>query len=116
MTKTFKPLLALAPLALLAACSGDDPAPPPPPAENGEEMLDVTNEAIDVPEAPPVTNAPMVTNDMVAEEPAPVAEDEQIRADADATGMTSRVDRDAGEAQSTSATNSAATTGVSEEK
>ena len=105
-----KSILALAPLALLAACSGDEPAPPPP-ADNGEEMLDVTNEAIGVPEAPLVMNAPIVaTNDTAVEEPAPVAEDEQIRADADATGMTSRVDRDAEDA---SATNDSA---VSEEK
>ena len=110
--KTFaKSILALAPLALLAACSGDEPAPPPP-ADNGEEMMDVTNEAIGVPEAPLVMNAPIVaTNDTAVEEPAPVAEDEQIRADADATGMTSRVNRDEDEAP---AINESAT--VSEEK
>lgn len=97
-----KSLLALAPVALLAACSGEDPAPPPPVVENGVQMLDVTDEAEGVPEAPLVMNAPVVaTNDTAVEEAAPVAKDEQIRADADATGMTARVNRDADEAPAT---------------
>ncbi len=111
MTKFAKSALILAPLALLAACSGDEPAPPPP-ADNGVEMLDVTDEAVNVQEAPLVMNTPVMTNDTVVEEAPKAAPDEQIQADADATGMTSRVDRDAEDAPA--ATNTTATT--SEEK
>ena len=89
-----KTLPALAALSLLAACSSnDDPAPPP--AENGVEMLDVTNEAMTVPEAPVTMNVPDVPATNLTDEPEPtVDEREQIQADADATGMTSRVNRD----------------------
>ncbi len=111
MTRFANPILALAPLALLAACSGNDPAPPP--TDNGVEMLDVTNEATNVQEAPMVMNAPAPVND-TAVEPAPkVPDDEQIQADADATGMTARVNRDADE-DAPAATNRTGT--VSEEK
>ena len=90
-----KTLFALVPLALLAACSSDEPAAPPP-ADNGVEMLDVTNEAVGVPEAPVTMNVPEPTTVNTADpEPEPtVDEREQIQADADATGMTSRVNRD----------------------
>lgn len=97
MTKIAKSVLALAPLALLAACSGDEPAPPP--SDNGVEMLDVTNEAANVVEAPLVMNTPVPLNDSIAEEtPAPVPDQERIQADAEATGMTARVNRDEEEA------------------
>ena len=92
-----KATLALAPIALLAACSGSEPAPPP--SDNGVEMLDVTNEAINVEEAPLVMNTPVpVIENVVDDAPPPQAEQERIQADADATGMTARVDRDADEA------------------
>ena len=110
MTKFAKPLAVLAPLALLAACSGDEPAPPP--ADNGVEMLDVTNEAMNVQEAPLVMNTPAPVNETTVEEAPPLPDQERIQADADATGMTARVDRDAEE--SPAATNS--TAAVSEEK
>ena len=111
MTKLAKPLLALATAAALAACSGNEPAPPPE-TNDGVEMLDVTNEAINVQEAPAVMNTPAPTNEAVIEEAPKMADQEQIQADADATGMTARVDRDAEEAPA--ATNS--TQSVSEEK
>lgn len=91
-----KTLPALAALSLLAACSSNDDAPPPP-ADNAAEMLDVTNEAVGVPEAPATMNMPEVpaTNLTVEDAPEPtVDERERIQADADATGMTARVNRD----------------------
>ncbi|MES2338877.1 MAG: hypothetical protein V4537_12345 [Pseudomonadota bacterium] len=109
MTKAIRPLLALAATALLAACSSD--TPPPPPTDNGVEMLDVTNEALNVQEAPATMNVPEPATQNVAEELPPVPDREQIQADADATGMTARVDRDAEDAPAAT-TNST----VSEEK
>ena len=106
-----KHLLALAPLALLAACSGDEPAPPP--TDNGVEMLDVTNEATNVAEAPLVMNTPAPITENASDELPPVPDQEQIQADADATGMTARVNRDA-EDEAPVATNQTST--VSEEK
>ncbi|WP_326525674.1 hypothetical protein [Sphingomonas sp.] len=85
-----KMLFALAPAALLAACSSNEPAPP---ADNAVEMLDVTNEAMNVEEAPLVMNTPepVVENTPA---PAPLPDREQIQHDADATGMTARVNRE----------------------
>lgn len=112
MTKFAKSVIVFAPLALLGACSGSDPAPPP--ADNGVEMLDVTNEAANVVEAPLVMNTPLPTNDTAVEDAPPVPDQEQIQADADATGMTARVNRDAEDEAPVAETNSAST--VSEEK
>ncbi len=109
MTKAIRPLLALAATALLAACSSD--TPPPPPTDNGVEMLDVTNEALNVQEAPATMNMPDPVTQNVVEDAPPVPDREQIQADADATGMTARVNRDADEAPA-AATNAT----VSEEK
>lgn len=109
MKKTTLP--ALAALALLAACSSND-EPAPPVEDNATEMLDVTNEAVNVQEAPVTMNVPEVPAVNMADEPEPtVDEREQIQADADATGMTARVNRDEDEAP---AANQSGT--VSEEK
>ncbi|WP_294289441.1 hypothetical protein [uncultured Sphingomonas sp.] len=89
-----KTLPALAALALLAACSSND-EPSAPVEANGTEMLDVTNEAVNVEEAPVTMNVPEAPATNMADEPEPtVDEREQIQADADATGMTARVNRD----------------------
>ncbi|MBN2972568.1 hypothetical protein JW805_11120 [Roseomonas aeriglobus] len=89
-----KTLPALAALALLAACSSNDEAAAPV-EDNGTEMLDVTNEATSVEEAPVTMNVPEVPATNMADAPEPtVDEREQIQADADATGMTARVNRD----------------------
>lgn len=87
-------LPAVAALALLAACSGSDPQPPAD--ANETQMLDVTNEAMNVEEAPVVMNtpAPVTENATAAETAPPVPDEEQMRADAEATGMTARVNRD----------------------
>ncbi|MHA6722546.1 hypothetical protein [Sphingomonas sp. RS2018] len=90
-----KLLPAIAALTLLTACGGgNDDAPPP--VDNGEELLDVTNEAVGVPEAPlpEAMNIPEPAN--IAEEtPPPTPPEQQVQEDADATGMTARVDRSA---------------------
>ena len=82
-------------------------------ADNGVEMLDVTNEAANVAEAPLVMNTPAAVNDTAVEDAPEVPDEEQIQADADATGMTARVNRDA-EDEAPVATNQTST--VSEEK
>ncbi|SOB86608.1 hypothetical protein SAMN06297144_1715 [Sphingomonas guangdongensis] len=88
-----KTLLPLAALVLLAACSGSDE--PEAVVSNEPAMLDVTNEAADVPEAPLATPSINLAteNSALVEEPEPTAPDEQVLEDADATGMTARVDR-----------------------
>ncbi len=106
-----KALPALAALSLLAACSSND-EPAPPPTDNATEMLDVTNEAQGVPEAPLTMNVPEAAATNLTDEPEPtVDEREQIQADADATGMTSRVNRDEETAPAANQTST-----VSEEK
>jgi hypothetical protein len=78
-------IAALATLTLLAACGSEPEAPPEPaPAE--------TAEPAPVAPAPPPPPPPV---ENVAEE-APVVElepDQQVLEDADATGMTARVER-----------------------
>lgn len=93
---TRQTLPALAALILLAACSGSDPQPQQMP-DNGGEMLDVTNEAMNVQEAPAPTPAPTATPENVTEAAPEVSREEQVQDDADATGMTARVTRDEGE-------------------
>jgi hypothetical protein len=76
---------ALATLTLLAAC-GSEPEAPPEPA---------VVETVEPAPAPPAPPPPVVENVAAA---APVVElepDQQVLEDADATGMTARVDRDA---------------------
>jgi hypothetical protein len=88
-----KTLLPLAALALLAACSGSDE--PEAVVSNEPELLDVTNEAANVPEAPLATPSatPLSENSALEETPEPTLPDEQVQEDADATGLTARVDR-----------------------
>jgi PBP1b-binding outer membrane lipoprotein LpoB len=94
-------LLAPAALALLlAACSGgsDEPAPAP----NEAEAPIVENMGFEnmVPPVAPDTNLTAPEPTPTPEQPPAVAPDEQVQEDADAVGMTARVDRsEANEAQ-----------------
>ena len=98
---------SLSALALLAACSGSD-APPPSADANEVEMLDVTNEAMNVAELP--TPTPTPTETIVNEVDLPPAPDAaQVQDDADAAGMPARVNRDTSE-------NEVAPADVAEEK
>jgi len=92
--KMFKISAPFAALALLAACSGSDS--PPPVDANETEMLDVTDQAMNVAEYPTPTPTPTETPANVADE-APVIDEAQVQDDADATGMTARANRDTGE-------------------
>jgi hypothetical protein len=81
------------PLAVLTACSGGDEPPPPQPAN------DYDMELIDEP-APAPTETPSPTPTPEASPP-PVSpesdfrDSQQVLEDAEATGMTSRIDRSA---------------------
>jgi len=93
-TKAFALLAASA--VALAACSGAKEEQQPTAETNVTDLTvapdNVANVAV---EAPP---APQVDNTATAEVPAPVATltaDEQTQDDADAAGMTARVDRSA---------------------
>ncbi|MGC6399452.1 hypothetical protein ACNI3Q_02605 [Sphingomonas sp. FW199] len=86
-------LALVAPLALIVGCSGGDEPPPPEPAN------DYDMELINEPAPPPVeAPAPAPTAEPA---PPPVApesdfrDSQQVQEDAEATGMTSRIDRSA---------------------
>lgn len=92
--------LTITALALsLAACSGGEEEAPPVAETNVTNI--VTEEPADIgnipQEAPPATR---IDNATAVEEPAPetLGADEQTQDDADATGMTSRVNRNESEA------------------
>lgn len=93
MTSRVPALFAVAGLALmLAACSGgsDEPAAP---ANEVQEAPIVENMGFDnlvPPVAPSETPSPTPTPTAT---PSPQAPEEQVQDDADATGMTARVDR-----------------------
>ena len=94
----FRPALTLglAPLALLAACSGGDDAAPPANDTNFVDEGPVVENALDTPFVNAEPTPEPTTNTALIDEPAPkVSEIEQIQADADATCMTARVDRSA---------------------
>lgn len=94
----FRPALALglAPLALLAACSGGDDAAAPANDTNYIDEGPVVENALDTPFVNAEPTPEPTTNTALIEEPAPkVSDSEQIQADAEATGMTARVDRSA---------------------
>lgn len=87
MIRTTAPAAALIALLLLTAC-GDDPAP----AETPVEDTPIETPAPTAPEPTPVAPPAPVAN--VAEAaPEEVDVDQQVQDDADATGMTARVDR-----------------------
>ena len=92
--------LALSATLLLALAACDRSAPPPEP-ENYSEPVE--EEVVNTPEplpAEPVALEPVNIPEPVAElppPPEPVLPDEQVLEDAEATGMTARVNRDGGE-------------------
>lgn len=78
-------IAALATLTLLAACGSEPEAPPEPaPTETAEPAP-----------APPAPPPPVVENVAEAAPVVELAPDAQVLEDADATGMTARVDREA---------------------
>ncbi len=82
----------LLPLALIAGCSSDEPEAPPADANLVEGVI--VENALD---APLVDASPLPTPSPTPSEtptPEPVEEDVQVQDDADATGMTARVNRD----------------------
>jgi hypothetical protein len=93
--------LSIAALALsLAACSGSDEGEAPVAETNVANMAEAPMEMGNVAEqAPPATQIDN-TAATIAEEPAQatLTADEQTQDDADATGMTSRVNRNEAEA------------------
>lgn len=95
----------------LAACSGSEPTPAPTNDAVDTATEEVANEAPPVvneaPVAEPTANATATPAPAVADDR---SADEQMYDDADATGMTARVDRSGG------AANESAPTGVTEEK
>ncbi|URW74543.1 hypothetical protein M9980_08110 [Sphingomonas donggukensis] len=111
MKKMLPAVAALSALALLAACSGSEPEAPPA-ADNGAEMLDVTSEAANVEEAPLAMPSPTPTPGNTADAAPPPPPEAQVQDDADATGMTARVNRDTAAEEETQP----ADTTVSEEK
>ena len=85
-------IAALATLTLLAACGSEPEAPPEPaPVE--------TVEPAPAPPPPPLPPVANVVEEAPVEEIAP---DQQVLEDADATGMTARVDRSEVPAQNSS--------------
>lgn len=89
--RRFVPALAILPLAL-AACSGEPevPAPEGPDANLTEPMAEP--EPLPTIEPTP-TPTPSPTPTFAAAPPPPLAEDQQMLDDAEATGMTARIDR-----------------------
>lgn len=91
---SFRPALMLLPLAVLAACSGEPevPAPEGPDLNLSEEMA--APEPLPTLEpTPEPTPTPSPTPTFETAPPPRIAEDEQMFDDAQATGMTSRIDR-----------------------
>ncbi|MEZ0495008.1 hypothetical protein [Sphingomonas sp. IW22] len=92
--RSFRPALFLLPLAALAACSGEPevPAPEGPDLNLTEEMA--TPEPLPTLEPTP-SPTPSPTPTFEAAPPPEVEEDQQMLDDAEATGMTARIDRSA---------------------
>jgi hypothetical protein len=95
MTLRRPALITLAALGALALAGCGGPETPPPPETNLEEAGPVVNEPEVINEAPLPTPTPTTTN-LTAEDPAEAkAVEQQMQEDADATGMTARIDRSA---------------------
>lgn len=87
-------LAALATLTLLTAC-GSEPEAPPEPAPV---------ETVEPAPAPPAPPPPPPAANVIEEAPVEdIAPDQQVLEDADATGMTARVDRNATPAEDVAA-------------
>ncbi|KQN05909.1 MULTISPECIES: hypothetical protein [Sphingomonas] len=82
----------------MAGCSRSEPDQPPTDTNMVEDTGVTESEAAPTPAPAPVETAPVETpptvNAVEPEREPPVAPDEQMRDDADATGMTARVTRD----------------------
>lgn len=93
MTSLRPVLFAAASALALAACSGE----PEQPAPEGPDNLYESPEPLPAPEPlPELTPEPTPSpTPSPTPTPEPLPEDEQMMLDADATGMTSRVDREA---------------------
>ncbi|MHA6720311.1 hypothetical protein ACX40Y_12780 [Sphingomonas sp. RS6] len=94
----FRTIATLSGAALaLAACGGGEEAAPAPDANVTEivvpETPAVVNVSTEEPAAAPVANT--VEPPLPTATPTPFSDEEQTQADAAATGMTSRVDRNA---------------------
>lgn len=92
MTKAFGVAMIAAGALALSACSK---SPPPPEGANIDNAA-IANSFETLPPdetnaLPPVENTANASN-AVAAEPPKISEDEQMRDDADATGMTARID------------------------
>ncbi len=83
----------------LAACGGNDEAPTPPDANVTEITVPETpadmNVSTQEPAAVEPANAAPVAEATPSEKPTPFSDREQTESDAAATGMTSRIDRNA---------------------
>jgi hypothetical protein len=93
--RPFRPALMLLPLAALAACSGEPevPAPEGPDLNVSEEMA--TPEALPTLEPTPApTPTPSPTPTFETAPPPRIDEDQQMVDDAEATGMTARIERE----------------------
>lgn len=95
--------LAAGTALLLAACSGSPPEPVPTPANDTLPEGEVINEmpVINAIPAPLPSETPTPAPTPTADPATTAAQETQMYEDADATGMTARVDRDAQPADTT---------------
>lgn len=90
-------LLVFAAIATLTLAGCGGPEAPPPPETNIEEVGPVVNEPEVINEAPLPTPSATPDNIAVADPAESKAVEQQMQEDADATGMTARIDRSGGE-------------------
>jgi hypothetical protein len=92
--RSFRPALMLLPIAL-AACSGEpEVAAPEGPDLNMSEEMATPEPLPPLDAAPEPTPTPSPTPTFATAPPPDIAEDQQMLDDAEATGMTARVNRD----------------------